>query len=211
MITAGVPVTVAGADQPLAEQNAVSQLLTALGAVVRPDTLTDDVAAELLLGAIGDADALYLRRLRRELFRLAAAAGEPEDAELIVPVLTDPGALATLPPRLHRPLAKVADVLAAGRAALADGGKAEDVLWAIWSATGLGPGLGAAEPRGRRVRAPRPTATSTRCSTCSTPPPVSPTGCPRPPRWPCTNTSSPSSCRWRRSRVGELPATPSRS
>jgi superfamily I DNA/RNA helicase/RecB family exonuclease len=137
MITAGVPVTVAGADQPLAEQNAVSQLLTALGAVVRPSTLTDDVAAELLLGAIGDADALYLRRLRRELFRLAAAAGEPDDAELIVPVLTDPGALATLPPRLHRPLAKVADVLARGRAALADGGKAEDVLWAIWSATGL--------------------------------------------------------------------------
>ena len=50
MITAGVPVTVGGADQPLAEQNAVSQLLTALGAVVRPDLLDDDVVAELLLG-----------------------------------------------------------------------------------------------------------------------------------------------------------------
>src|ERR1700712_379402 len=35
------------------------------------------------------------------------------------------------------PRAKVATVLARGREALADGGKAEDVLWAIWSATGL--------------------------------------------------------------------------
>ena len=137
MITAGVPVTVAGNDQPLVEQNAVSQLLTALKAVVQPDTLTDDVAAELLLGAIGDADALYLRRLRRELVGLAAAAGEAEDAALIVPVLTDPGALAPLPSRLHRPLTRVATVLARGREAVAGGGTAEDVLWAIWSATGL--------------------------------------------------------------------------
>ena len=137
MITAGVPVTVGGADQPLAEQNAVSQLLTALGAVVRPDLLDDDVVAELLLGAIGDADALYLRRLRRELRRLSAAAGEPDDAELLAPMLADPAALALLPARLRHPLARVATVLARGQEAYAAGGQAEDVLWAIWSATGL--------------------------------------------------------------------------
>ena len=79
MITAGVPVTVAGADQPLAEQNAVSQLLTALDAVVRPETLTDDVAAELLLGAIGDADALICGAAARAA-AVGLAAGEPDDA-----------------------------------------------------------------------------------------------------------------------------------
>ena len=137
MITAGVPVTVGGADQPLAEQNAVSQLLTALGAVVRPDLLTDDVIAELLLGAIGDADALYLRRLRRDLRRLSGAAGEPEDGDLLVPMVLDPAAVAVLPAQLRHPLSRVATVLARGRDAVASGGQAEDVLWAIWSATGL--------------------------------------------------------------------------
>ena len=139
MITAGVPVTVGGADQPLAEQNAVSQLLTALAAVVRPDLLDDDVVAELLLGAIGDADALYLRRLRRELRRLAVAAGEAEDSELLVPMLRDPAGLAMLPSRLGRPLTKVVTVLDRGREAWEASGQAEDVLWAIWSATGLAP------------------------------------------------------------------------
>jgi RecB family exonuclease len=39
--------------------------------------------------------------------------------------------------RLGRPVARVASVLAGGRAALAAGGSSEDVLWAIWSASGL--------------------------------------------------------------------------
>jgi superfamily I DNA/RNA helicase/RecB family exonuclease len=138
MITAGVPVATAAADLPLAEQNAVSQLLTALGVVVDPDTLTDQSAELLLLGAIGDADALYLRRLRRELFTLARSAGEPTDSELFAPLLADPRQIDELPPGLRAPLARVGEVLTAGRAALLADGAAEDVLWAIWSASGLG-------------------------------------------------------------------------
>ncbi|MCW2529427.1 MAG: putative ATP-dependent helicase [Pseudonocardiales bacterium] len=137
MITAGVPTVSAGADVPLAEQTAISQLLTALDVVVHPASVTDQVAETLLLGAIGDADAMYLRRLRRELHRQARAAGESPDAELIVPLLTDPVGIGVLPARLRGPLNRVASVLATGRASYELHASAEDVLWAMWEATGL--------------------------------------------------------------------------
>ncbi|MEP6851476.1 MAG: ATP-dependent DNA helicase [bacterium] len=167
LLTAGVPVGTSGGDLPLAEQPAVSQLLTALACVDRPAQLKDETAEALLLGAIGGADGLYLRRLRRHLQGMAAAAEAGgrgasgvgggggrggggggvgvgvgssvagNDAPLLVPVLTDPGELELLPARLRRPARRVNRVLAAGRAAQAAGRSAEDVLWAIWDATGL--------------------------------------------------------------------------
>jgi RecB family exonuclease len=137
MITAGVPTISAGADVPLAEQTAVSQLLTALDVVVHPGAGTDQVAETLLLGAIGDADAMYLRRLRRELHRQARAAGEPLDADLIAPLLSDLVGIEVLPARLRGPLIRVANVLSAGRVLYAQHASAEDVLWAMWEASGL--------------------------------------------------------------------------
>ena len=151
LITAGVPVATSAEDLPLGEQNAVGQLLSVLQWVVRPAQATDELAETLLLGAIGDADALYLRRIRRELRILATAGGEPATDDLIVAVLSDASgpsdssgpsnhaALNVLPPRLRAPLARVAAVLDAGRRELGAGGSAEDVLWAIWSASGLAP------------------------------------------------------------------------
>jgi superfamily I DNA/RNA helicase/RecB family exonuclease len=129
LVTAGVPVAVPGSDVPLAEQPAVAHLLTALRCVLHPDELTEDVAEHLLLGPIGRADALQLRRLRREL----RAAG---DGRLAPAVLDQPGA-AVLPERVRRPVQRVASVLAAGRQVRSDGASAEDVLWAVWHATGL--------------------------------------------------------------------------
>ena len=134
LITAGVPVAVAGEDVPLAEQPAVAHLLTALRSVLRPDELTEDVAEHLLLGPIGRADALQLRRLRRELRRLAPT--DP-NGPLLAPAVQDLAGAAVLPDRVARPVDRVARVLAAGEAARADGADAEDVLWAIWDATGL--------------------------------------------------------------------------
>ncbi len=131
LITAGVPVDVAMAEAPLAEQPAVAQLLTALRAVLEPKALTDDVAERLLLGPIGHGDALLLRRLRREL-RTSGDVG-------LVEAVTDLPGAGLLPPRVCGPVQRVARVLDAGRRAVADGGGAEDVLWAIWDASGLGP------------------------------------------------------------------------
>ncbi len=140
LITAGVPVAVSGEDVPLAEQPAVAHLLSALRCVLRPDELTEDVAEHLLLGPIGRADALQLRRLRRELRHLARAADDPGLARL-GPALWDPAGAQLLPARVRRPVLRVAQALAAGQgAAGGDGsaaGSAEDVLWAIWAATGL--------------------------------------------------------------------------
>jgi superfamily I DNA/RNA helicase/RecB family exonuclease len=150
MITAGVPVAVSGQDVPLAEQSAVSQLLTALRCIVRPDSVTDEVAEALLLGAIGEADALYLRRLRRALGQLAIAADQPPSADLIAALLINPIGIDVLPDRLGRPLTRIATVLDRGRRAYADGGAAEDVLWAIWDASGL------ADTWERRSRDPGP-------------------------------------------------------
>jgi superfamily I DNA/RNA helicase/RecB family exonuclease len=129
LVAAGVPVAVPGSDVPLAEQPAVAHLLTALRCVLHPDELTEDLAEHLLLGPIGRADALQLRRLRREL----RAAG---DGRLAPAVLDQPGA-AVLPERVRRPVQRVASVLAAGRQVRSDGASAEDVLWAVWHATGL--------------------------------------------------------------------------
>jgi superfamily I DNA/RNA helicase/RecB family exonuclease len=134
MITAGVPVAVGGPDTPLAEQPAVAHLLTALRAAVRPDELSDDAAETLLLGPIGRADALQLRRLRPELRRVARAAGEDASVALAV---TDVAGAALLAEHVRGPVERVARTLAAGREAAAAGGSAEAVLWALWAASRL--------------------------------------------------------------------------
>jgi len=139
LIAAGVPVAVPGSDLPLAEQPAVAHLLKALRCVLRPDELTEDVAEHLLLGPIGHADALLLRRLRREL--RAPGDGAPGGRALgdgvLGPALLDVAGASVLPDRVGRPVQRMARVLAAGRQAHEAGASAEDVLWAIWNATGL--------------------------------------------------------------------------
>jgi len=133
LITAGVPVQVRGEDLPLAEQPAVAVLLELLDCVLDPARLDEDIAERLLLGPVGGADVVYLRRLRRELRRTTPA----DEPVLLAPVLADHLGAAYLPDRVRRPVERVARVLAAGRDALADGGGPEDVLWAVWDATGL--------------------------------------------------------------------------
>ncbi len=137
MVIAGVPVHVAAQDLPLAEQNAVSQLLSAMQAVTDVGSLTDEAAESLLVGSIGDADSLYLRRLRRHLGALAVAAGDASDTDVLGAAVGDAGLAAVLPSPLRGPLVRVQRVLAAGRAALDAGSSAEDILWAVWEASGL--------------------------------------------------------------------------
>ncbi len=133
---AGVPVAQRGVDLPLAEQPASAALLTLLEAVLRPHTLDDALAEHLVLGPVGGGDPLQLRRLRRGLAAATGvdtAGGPPDLAELV----RGPAGLAVLPRQVARPVQLVADVLAAGTDAAERGGSAEDVLWAMWSATGL--------------------------------------------------------------------------
>jgi superfamily I DNA/RNA helicase len=132
MTTAGVPVTVRGEDLPLAEQPTVALLLDVLTLVLHPERLDEDAAERLLQGPIGGADVVFLRRLRRALRQLFGP-----DAALAPALLDVPGA-AVLPEHVRGPVTRIAEVLAAGREAVAESGSPEDVLWAIWAASGLG-------------------------------------------------------------------------
>jgi superfamily I DNA/RNA helicase/RecB family exonuclease len=136
---AGVPVAVAAEEVPLAVQPAVRPLLTVLGCVVDPDSLGEDQAVELLTSALGGADVIGLRRLRQELRRAELdAGGRRTSGPLLVEAITDPHALVDVEPGAARPAARVARLLqAASETQASAGASVEDVLWAVWEASGL--------------------------------------------------------------------------
>ncbi|SDX48167.1 Superfamily I DNA or RNA helicase [Modestobacter sp. DSM 44400] len=158
---AGVPVAVSADDVALAGQPAVQPLLAVMRALlpargpaatglagpdadpdaVRTETGLDEPGAEALLASpLGGATVLDLRRMRRAVRRASAARGEDPATRSapLAQLLTDATLLDAVPEHLARPAARVVRVLDAGRLALAGGGSAEDLLWALWQATGLG-------------------------------------------------------------------------
>ena len=158
LTAAGVPVTVAGDELPLADEPGTRPLLMLLRCALRPAELDEQTAAELLCGPLGGTDALGLRRLRRALqlfgesgsrspFNAASpnGPGRPKEAgrpgspggDPIAEALLDPRDLITLPPSVAEPAQRVARLLAVAQAAIGAGGSAEDVLWAVWDASGL--------------------------------------------------------------------------
>jgi len=138
---AGIPVTVAGDELPLADEPGTRPLLMLLRCALRPAMLDDQTAAELLCGPLGGTDALGLRRLRRSLGLLAEAAGDRPrgTGDLLAEALLSPRDLVALPDSVAGPARQVARLLAVAKAAIKAGGTAEDVLWAIWDASGLAP------------------------------------------------------------------------
>jgi superfamily I DNA/RNA helicase/RecB family exonuclease len=141
LTTAGVPVAARTDEVPLAEQPAVAALLHAVRCCVAAQraeagapAFADADAEQLLLGPIGGADAIYLRRLRRALRQLAEPSGEEV---ALCDLLADPTESALLAPFVRRPVERVARMISAGRAAVAGSGSPEDVLWAVWHASGL--------------------------------------------------------------------------
>jgi superfamily I DNA/RNA helicase/RecB family exonuclease len=137
LITAGVPVVVRGDDLPLAEQPAVAMLLDVLRLALDSGALTEDAAERLLLGPIGGADIVYLQRLLR-LLRQRDAGDAEAGLPKLAPTLLDPRDARVLPEHVRWPVVRVAGALVAGRTAVAAKASPEDVLCAIWDATGLG-------------------------------------------------------------------------
>jgi len=126
LAAAGVPVTVAGDELPLPDEPGVRPLLMLLRCALQPERLTDEAAAELLTGPLGQTDSLGLRKLRRALDRTPLSEA-----------VSAPAVLDSVSDRVAAPARRVAGLLAAAHAAVEDGGSAEDVLWAIWDASGL--------------------------------------------------------------------------
>ena len=142
LTAAGIPVTVAGDELPLADEPGTRPLLLLLRCALRPALLDEQTAAELLCGPLGGTDALGLRRLRRSLGLLAEAGGDRArrgGGDLLAEALLDPRDLAALPDSVAGPARRVARLLAVARAAIKADGNAEDVLWTIWDASGLAP------------------------------------------------------------------------
>jgi superfamily I DNA/RNA helicase/RecB family exonuclease len=126
LAAAGVPVTVAGDELPLPDEPGVRPLLMLLRCALEPDKLTDEVAAELLTGPLGQTDSLGLRKLRRALDRTPLC--EAIEAGEVLNAVSD---------RVAGPARRMAALLEVARQTIAADGTAEDVLWAIWDASGL--------------------------------------------------------------------------
>jgi superfamily I DNA/RNA helicase/RecB family exonuclease len=167
LATAGVPVAVAGDELPLTVEPGTRPLLTLLSCALRPGTLDEQSATELLTGPLGGTDALGLRRLRRVLRAAAQAAGEPPADEPLAAALRDPRELAVAgwpagpvtqaaagrgtggasAPSALAAARRVAALLALARDTAKDG-TPHDVLWAVWDASGLAAAWQAASAAG---------------------------------------------------------------
>lgn len=144
LLAAGVPVTTAASELPLAKQHGVAGLLSVMRALVGGEFTGEDAIA-LLSGPIGGAEPVSLRRLRRGLRRVELASGGDRDsAELLRALIVDgPDAdgMTHLLPGLtdveSLSLRRVLKVLRRARVPLQRGRGIEEVLWEAWQATGL--------------------------------------------------------------------------
>ncbi|WTL69236.1 ATP-dependent helicase [Streptosporangium sp. NBC_01495] len=157
LVTAGVPVVVGGGEVPLFQEPGVRPLIRLIQVALHPETLDEGVAEELLTGALGGTDMIGVRRLRRAL-RIAEheALANPDEhdvdvdemverevpgprssGELMVAALKDARELVRVEPHVALPAERLAGLISAATEAVRQGGTAEDVLWAVWQATGL--------------------------------------------------------------------------
>jgi superfamily I DNA/RNA helicase/RecB family exonuclease len=139
LLTAGVPVSVPGAEAAVRDEPAVTPLRLAFRCGIDPTALTAEVAVDLLTGPFGGLDSVSLRRLRRALRAQERAGGGSRPVEeLLVEALSAPEHLATLDPAVAGRARRVADLIRVARGAVtAPGASAETVLWALWQATGV--------------------------------------------------------------------------
>ncbi|NLG22092.1 MAG: ATP-dependent helicase [Actinomycetales bacterium] len=147
LVSAGVPVQERAGTGPLHEHPVVRSLLLALEVSLRPDDqgCSAAEAVDLVTSALGGADPVALRRLRRVLAAAEREEGGARPSEEVLAGLLDQPAALRLMGFDAAPAAHLAEVLAAGRAAAARGEAggwapgvtAETVLWALWSTAGV--------------------------------------------------------------------------
>ena len=134
----GIAVNVPAAETAIREEPAVRPLLDLYAVVVGRADLDTELCISLLTSRIGGAGSLDLRRLRQILRRteLQQGGGRTSD-ELLTALFVSPEEIAALPFE-GAPVRRLARMLEAGRAAVADPAcDPETVLWALWSASGL--------------------------------------------------------------------------
>ncbi|MBJ8348793.1 ATP-dependent helicase [Antrihabitans sp. YC2-6] len=151
---AGVPVTTAVSELPLARQRGAAWLLLVLQATSAE--FSGDDAIALLSSPLGGADPVALRRLRRGLKRIEMKrGGDRESTELLRLAMSGAVDVAELLTDLTdieaAPLRRVLKVLGRARSAGGRGDGVEDVLWLAWQSSGLERKWSAASRRGGSV------------------------------------------------------------
>lgn len=146
LLQAGVPVALDPTDVVLAEQPLVKAMLLGLRALT--GELSTAQWRELIIGPVGGSDPVSLRRLLRGLRRWDPQQRSEETLGRLIAAEELPDFGSVLTPREEKILTRIRRVLEAGRTELAAGESVENVLWAIWSATGLSDSLMASALRG---------------------------------------------------------------
>ncbi|RFA20072.1 hypothetical protein B7R25_10315 [Subtercola boreus] len=135
---AEVPTATQTGGRALRDDYAARHLALAVAVAIGSEPLDDDRATELLLGPFGGLDAVALRRLRLALRQEELAGGGNRPAEALVrECLEDSGRLVTLDSAPARRARRFADALAAVRSQGAAGASIEELLWELWSRSGL--------------------------------------------------------------------------
>lgn len=149
LLNAGVPVSLNPTDVVLAEQPIVASMI--LGVRALNSELSALELEELLLGPMGGADPVTLRRLLRGLRRLDFERRAIDVLRELIRPGTDlqrAELSETLTERELDILERIRSVLAAGHQSREAGGSVEEVLWSLWEATGLADRMMAASLRG---------------------------------------------------------------
>lgn len=155
LASGGVPVHLDRSGLPLGQDPAVLPFLRAFDIATRgpreprdeqPWWVEPEEAVELLTSPLGGLDPMELRRLRRRLrARELAEGGSRRADELLADLVGDPGLWrapdSDIDPGLAAPVRVARALEAAARvhegSSSDTGGTAEDVLWALWQASGL--------------------------------------------------------------------------
>ena len=140
LVAAGVPVSVAADDLPIARDPAVAPLLIALRvAGTGLETMTDDEARVLLTSPLTRARPAVLRALGRRLRTMAREAGAsvpPSSTTLLRDALADPTQIALVDDWMADPVRRLHAVLAKTRDVLGSGSTPDEALWVLWHDSG---------------------------------------------------------------------------
>jgi superfamily I DNA/RNA helicase/RecB family exonuclease len=149
---AGVPLATAAEDTALATQPAIAPLLTLLRTALADTQADEQTVVGLLHSPLGGADPFAERRLRQGLVDAARRDGDDRPSgDLIVDAVFTGAGLSTMDDRWARPARRIATLIETARVAAAiPTATAEDVLWAVWRATGLAERWAGLSARGGR-------------------------------------------------------------
>jgi superfamily I DNA/RNA helicase/RecB family exonuclease len=134
-----VPVEILGAQSALRDEFASRSLLILAELALNPRPIDTRFAVELLTSVFGGLDSLGIRRLRRALRREELLAeGIRNSDELLVDLFQTPAALASLRGAEARKAERFLKTLSEATAIAADSTQSvEDLLWHLWSGSGL--------------------------------------------------------------------------